>query len=410
MTKPAKRAFLTNVTAAPPDPILGVTVAYNNDPSPLKVNVGVGAYRTQDGLPWVLPVVRKVEQKLALDASIYKEYLPLEGLGSFRDVMMKLMYGEDSAARKENRIAICQSLSGTGALRLGTEFIARFFPTDTMVYLPTPTWGNHGKILQDAHVPARAYRYYKPQTRGLDFEGMCEDLSAAPQGSVVMLHACAHNPTGVDPTPEQWQTLADIVEERDLFPFFDSAYQGLASGDIVADAYPVRLFVDRGLKLCAAQSCSKNFGLYGERAGAISFVCDNPAEADAVLSHLKWIARAMYASCPQHGALIVSSILTDPELSAEWEQSVRDMATRIQDTRQSLYSALQANQCPGDWTHIVNQIGMFTYTGLTAAQVQRMIEKHHVYLTGDGRVSMAGLNTWNVQHMADAMKDAVMHA
>jgi len=403
-------SFLSQVPLAPPDAILGVTLAYNADTSPNKVNVGVGAYRTEEGKPWVLPVVRKVEQKLAADTSLNKEYLPIEGVKSFCEVTTKLLYGVDSPALAQKRIAVCQSLSGTGALRLGSEFIARHFPSGTAVYLPIPTWGNHNKILADARLPAKTYRYYKPETRGLDFEGMCADLKAAPRGSVILLHVCAHNPTGVDPSREQWAAIADICQERGLFPFFDCAYQGFATGDIQGDAYAVRLFVRRGLEMCAAQSYSKNFGLYAERIGALSFVCKSQHEAEAVLSQIKVIARPMYSNPPVHGAMLVSSVLTDPHLTAEWESNVKVMSGRIQKMRQMLYDALQANGCPGDWTHILKQIGMFTFTGLTAPQVQRMIKTHHVYMTSDGRISMAGLNSSNVKYMAEAIKDSVLNA
>eukprot|EP00698_Gefionella_okellyi_P011659 TRINITY_DN308_c0_g1_i1.p1 TRINITY_DN308_c0_g1~~TRINITY_DN308_c0_g1_i1.p1 ORF type:complete len:423 (-),score=116.82 TRINITY_DN308_c0_g1_i1:1012-2280(-) len=403
-------SFLANVPLAPPDPILGVTLAYNAETSAKKVNVGVGAYRNEEGKPWVLPVVRKVEQKLAADASLNKEYLPIEGLKAFLDVTGKLLYGADSIALKENRVAVCQSLSGTGALRLGADFIARFFPAGTPVYLPVPTWGNHNKILADAHVPAKTYRYYKPETRGLDFEGLIADLKTAPAGAVILLHVCAHNPTGVDPTREQWAAIADVMQAGRLFPFFDCAYQGFATGDIQGDAYAIRLFVQRGFELCAAQSYSKNFGLYSERIGALSFVARNATQAAAVLSQIKSIARPMYSNPPVHGALLVSSVLNDPALAAEWEANVKVMSGRIQKMRQALYDALQANKTPGDWTHILKQIGMFTFTGLTPPQVQRMIKTHFIFMTGDGRISMAGLNSGNIGYMAEAIKDCVANA
>jgi len=286
----------------------------------------------------------------------------------------------------------------------------RFLPPGTSVYISVPTWGNHPNIFADAGLKEeniRSYRYYKPQTRGLDYEAMLEDLRAAPNGSLILLHTCAHNPTGVDPTIEQWNGILDVLQEKDHFPFFDTAYQGFATGDLDRDAAPVRMAVKRGLELFAAQSYSKNFGLYGERVGCFSVVCKSPEVAQAVASQVKIIVRPMYSNPPTWGARIVATILNDKQLYEEWLVDLRVMSSRIQRMRQELYDHLQKNGTPGTWDHILQQIGMFSFTGLTKAQVEVMISKHHIYMLTNGRISMAGLTSASVPKLANAIHDVV---
>ena len=302
---------------------------------------------------------------------------------------------------RENRLAISQSISGTGALRVGGEFLARFHPGPRKIFLPTPTWGNHTPIFKDSRLEVASYRYFDPKTNGLDFPGMIQDLQSAPVGSIVLLHACAHNPTGVDPTPNQWEEISSICSQRSLFPFFDMAYQGFASGDPEKDAQAVRTFVKDGHSLLLAQSYAKNFGLYGERVGAISAVCASPEEAQAVASQIKIVIRPMYSNPPIHGARLVSTILQSSDLSKEWALEVDHMAQRIISMRKSLRNLLETRyRSSRPWNHITDQIGMFCFTGLKADQVEKLTKNHHIYLTKDGRISIAGITEANVDHLA----------
>ncbi|CAM8955553.1 unnamed protein product [Rhodiola kirilowii] len=400
------KSVFAHIVQAPEDPILGVTVAYNKDPSPVKLNLGVGAYRTEEGKPLVLNVVRKAEQKLVNDRSRVKEYLPIVGLSDFNKLSARLMFGADSSAIIENRITTVQCLSGTGSLRVGGEFLARHHHQRT-IYIPTPTWGNHPKIFALAGLSVKTYRYYDPTTRGLNFKGLIEDLGSAPLGAVVLLHACAHNPTGVDPTLEQWEHIRKLIRSKGLLPFFDSAYQGFASGNLDADAKPVRMFVADGGECLAAQSYAKNLGLYGERVGALSIICGSSDVARKVDSQLKLVIRPMYSSPPIHGASLVATILTDRDLYHEWAIELKGMADRIISMRHQLFDALRLRGTPGDWSHIIKQIGMFTFTGLNKAQVEFMTKEYHIYMTSDGRISMAGLSSKTVPHLADAIHAAV---
>lgn len=400
-------SVFSGVQQAPEDPILGVTVAYQKDPSPLKVNLGVGAYRTEEGKPLVLKVVKKAESIIASNPNIDHEYLPIAGLAAFNSLSVKLILGEDCPALQQKRVVTAQCLSGTGSLRVGAEFLAKHYPKSKVVYLPSPTWGNHNKIFPNGGIPVKQYRYYLPSTKGLDFMGMCEDLRSAPDGSVILLHACAHNPTGVDPTKEQWSTIRSIIRAKGHLPFFDSAYQGFASGSLDEDAYAVRSFVADGGECVISQSYAKNLGLYGERVGALSIVCSCPSVVPRVESQLKMVIRPMYSNPPAYGARIVATILSDRQLFQEWTVELRGMAHRIIRMRQELYDALQTRGTPGDWTHILKQIGMFTFTGLSKGQVAMMTREHHIYMTSDGRISMAGLSSRTVPQLADAIHAAV---
>jgi len=417
---------------APPDPILGVAAAFQADPSPLKVNLGIGAYRDEQGKPIVLKCVREAEKRIAENHSLMKEYLPIQGLADFLKQTSAVIFGKDSPAVKEGRIAVVQSLSGTGALRISAEFISMYKP-GADVYISNPTWGNHHTIFQKAGLKTKTYRYLNPQM-GLDFEvsfpraacvcsninymfspqGMCADLSAAPRGSVFVLHTVAHNPTGVDPSPEQWKRIADICEERQAVLVFDTAYQGYATGDLSRDAYSVRYFAnERNLELMVTQSYSKNFGLYGERIGALNIAVKDKQTAEKVLSQLKGIVRPMYSNPQLHGARLVATVVGDSQLTALWEKELKDMSDRITDMRQALVSSLEQIRCPPpnanftSWKHITSQIGMFAFTGLSKKHCDVLTNKHHIYCTKNGRFSMAGVNPSNVKYIAEAMKDAI---
>ncbi|KIK94907.1 hypothetical protein PAXRUDRAFT_827518 [Paxillus rubicundulus Ve08.2h10] len=395
------------VPAGPPDPILGITEAFKADKDSRKINLGVGAYRDENGKPYVLNAVKKAEEKMA-SAKLDKEYLPITGLGSFTQNAAKLAYGADSAPLNQHAIAVTQSISGTGALRIGGAFVARHYPGSKIIYLPNPTWGNHIPLFKDSGLEVRQYRYFDKKTVGLDFEGLKEDLKNAPEGAVVLLHACAHNPTGVDPTQAQWKEISDLIAEKKLFPFFDMAYQGFASGSTARDAFAVRHFVSQGHQVALCQSFAKNMGLYGERVGAFSLTTTSEEEKKRVESQLKIVVRPMYSNPPLHGAHIASTILSDPELYKQWEGEVKGMADRIISMRERLYELLTNGfQTPGEWGHIKSQIGMFSYTGLNTAQCKTLAEKAHVYMTMDGRISMAGLNGGNVEYFAQSVDAAV---
>ncbi|EYU29270.1 hypothetical protein ABFS82_05G130900 [Erythranthe guttata] len=401
-----RNSVFDHVVMGPEDPILGVTVAYNKDPSPVKMNLGVGAYRTEEGKPLVLNVVRRAEQMLVNDSSRVKEYLPIVGLADFNKLSAKLILGADSPAVQENRVTTVQCLSGTGSLRVGAEFLARHYHQHTIL-IPQPTWGNHPKVFGLAGLSVKTYRYYDPSTRGLDFEGLMEDLGSAPSGAIVLFHACAHNPTGVDPTAQQWEQIRQLARSKALLPFFDSAYQGFASGNLDTDAQSVRMFVKDGGECIVAQSFAKNMGLYGERVGALSIVCRNADVAGRVESQLKLVIRPMYSNPPIHGASIVATVLKDRNMFQEWTVELKAMADRIINMRTQLFDALRSRGTPGDWSHIIKQIGMFTFTGLNSKQVAFMTKEYHIYMTSDGRISMAGLSSRTVPHLADAIHAAV---
>jgi len=392
-----------SVPLGPPDKIFGLIDAFSKDSDPRKQSLVVGAYRTDKGKPWVLPSIRKAEEKVMEDR-MNKEYTKIDGVPEYVDVARKFAFGKDSPALAENRIASVQSLSGTGSLRLIGDFYAKFIGNNAPLYLPKPTWANHTNIFRDAGLDVREYRYWDPATLGLDLEGMLEDLRAAPCGSVVLLHAVAHNPTGVDPTNEQWLRICAEIKARgtDLNVCMDSAYQGFASGDAEADAFAVRHFVSEGVPFSLAQSFAKNCGLYGERVGLVSFVCDDADEATRVLSQLKILIRPMYSSPPVHGARIVTAVLSDPAIEAQWRSECREMAERIIAMRTAFFAEMGATGTTRKWNHIVDQIGMFCFTGLTTEQVARLRDEFHIYLTTDGRISMAGVTTANVKYIAES--------
>jgi aspartate aminotransferase len=350
---------------------LGITEAFKADSHPEKINLGVGAYRDDKGKPYVLPSVKTAEKKV-VDAGLDKEYAGITGLPTFTKAAALLAYGPDSKAISEDRIAITQAISGTGALRIGGAFMARHYPHSKSIYIPTPSWANHKAIFSDCDLEVKSYRYYNKDTIGLDFDGMVEDIKNMPKQSVVVLHACAHNPTGVDPTAEQWQAISDAVKAGNHFPFFDMAYQGFASGDTDKDAFAVRHFVSEGHQIALCQSFAKNMGLYGERVGAFSFVCESAEEKKRVDSQIKILVRPLYSNPPVHGARIAGTILNDSQLNQQWLAEVKGMADRIITMRALLKENLEKLGSKHDWSHITNQIGMFAYTGLTKDQMDQL--------------------------------------
>ncbi|XP_033633419.1 aspartate aminotransferase, cytoplasmic-like [Asterias rubens] len=397
----------SDVSQAAPIPVFALTAAFKEDKNPVKYNLGVGAYRTDENEPWVLPVVKDVEKQMANDETLNHEYLPVMGLGDFTTAATKLLLGEDSPAILENRAFGVQTLSGTGALRLGLEFLIEHCKC-TAAYASDPTWGNHNNIFNKLKYPnVRKYRYWHAGTKGLDIDGMLEDLENAPEDALIMLHACAHNPTGVDPTQEQWKKIAEVMMRKKLFPFFDCAYTGFATGDLERDRWAVTYFVSLGMEIFASMSFAKNFGLYNERVGNLVVVVNNTDTKNPIISQMTRTVRVMWSNPPNHGARIVSTVLNNPTLYAQWKDHIKTMATRIFEMRQALYQRLQTLGTPGTWNHIVDQIGMFSYTGLGPNQVDFLRSKHHVYIMKSGRVNMCAITTSNVDYIAKAIHEAV---
>lgn len=321
------------------------------------------------------------------------------------------MLGADSPAFADKRVTSMQTISGTGACHLGGLFLSRFYKPQTSIYVSNPTWANHNQIFSNVQLPVKQYPYFDKSTKGLDFKGMSQALQDAPERSVILLHACAHNPTGVDPTQEQWKEIASIMKSKKQFPFFDCAYQGFASGDLDQDAWAVRYFIEQGFELCIAQSFAKNFGLYGERAGCFHFVTSPGSDAQntikRIASQLAILQRSEISNPPAYGARIASTILNDEKLFREWEENLKTMSGRIKEMRTALRSKLEELKTPGTWNHITDQIGMFSFTGLTEQQVLKIRSDAHVYMTKNGRISMAGLNTGNVEYVAKAVDKVV---
>ncbi|KAK4879870.1 hypothetical protein RN001_008016 [Aquatica leii] len=400
-------SVFNQVPLGPPIEVFALTEAYNKDSFEKKVNLGVGAYRTDKGLPWVLPVVKEVEKRLAADETLNKEYLPVLGSPAFCTAATSMLLGFDNPVLKENRAFGIQCLSGTGALRVAAEFLVKQLGS-TIFYYSSPTWENHTLVFNNAGFEqGRSYRYWSAEARGLDLSGMLEDLSNAPEKSVIILHACAHNPTGCDPTQEEWEKIADVIEEKKLFPLFDSAYQGFASGDLEKDAWAVRYFVSRGFELFCTQSFAKNFGLYNERIGNLTVVMNDSEFVLTTKSQFTLVIRGMYSNPPSHGANIVANVLNNPSLFEQWKDHIRTMSSRIIEMRKALRTALEKLQTPGDWSHITSQIGMFSYTGLNENQSMYMVKKHHVYMLKSGRISMCGVTPSNVEYVAQAINETL---
>ena len=394
-----------HVQQAPADPILSLSTGYKADKDPRKVNLGIGAYRDNDGKPFVFPVVRAAEKKIAENHKLDKEYLPIDGIADFNKGARGVLFGWDHKDVSSGRVASSQTLSGTGALRIIADFLLKHRPAP--IYLSSPTWGNHNQIFTKAGMDVRSYRYFHKQTKGLDFDGMIADLKNATPGSIILLHTCAHNPTGVDPTLAQWKQIAQVCKENHLYPFFDTAYQGFVTGDLNKDGVGLRYFLDSGFEMVIAQSFAKIMGLYGERCGALHFVCGDKATAGKVLSQVKIVIRSNYSSPPLHGARIASMILNDTAMRQQWLNDLVSVTNRITEMRHLLKACLEKVGAKGNWDHVINQIGMFSFTGLTPAQSDAMVKKHHIYMTKNGRISVCGLTRANAEYVATCIKDVV---
>lgn len=391
-----------SLQSAPPDPILGLNEAFKKDTNPKKVLLGMGVYRDNDNKPFILNCIRKAEQ-IVVDRKMDHEYAGIQGIDSFIKNVLNLAYGANSEVIKDGRVAGAQSISGTGSIRLGFEFLSQFYPTkDAEIYVPNPTWPVHNTIPDRVGMKCNKYRYFDPKTKSLDFTGLLEDLDKAKNESIVLFHVCAHNPTGVDPSQEQWKKILELVKRKNHFVCFDSAYQGFASGDLERDAYSLKLFSSEYDRIMLFQSFAKNFGIYGERAGCVSLVTQSPKETEVVMSRLKQLARPIYSNPPIHGARLVDIVLSDKDLTAEWHQELKIMSGRMADMRKGIVDKLKQQGSQHSWKHITDQIGMFAYTGFNKEIVDQLRNDYSIYMTSDGRISICGLNTKNLDYIAEA--------
>jgi aromatic-amino-acid transaminase len=404
MNAPDRPSLLSDVPMAPKDPILGVTETYNADKNPRKVNLGVGIYYDDNGKVPVLECVQRAEKQLG-ETVAPRAYLPIDGIPAYDSAVQELVFGKDSPAIKDKRIVTVQALGGTGGLRIGADFLKRIAP-NTTVWISDPSWENHQALFEAAGFTVSAYPYYNPSSHGVRFPEMIETLQGLPAGSVVVLHVCCHNPTGVDLMGDQWSKVLDVVRTRGLVPFLDIAYQGFADG-IDQDAAPVRQFVAAGGVTFVSSSFSKSLSLYGERIGAFSLVADTADEAARALSQLKRLVRTNYSNPPTHGGKVATTVLTTPELRSLWEKELAGMKDRIREMRKQFVEKLR-EQAPGrDFGFVMRQRGMFTYSGLTKAQVTRLREEFSVYAIDTGRICVAALNTKNVDYVVNAVAKVI---
>jgi aromatic-amino-acid transaminase len=399
MNAPHSPSPLAAVPMAPADPILGVTEAFVADQNAKKVNLGVGVYTDDNGRIPLLECVRRAEE-LRLKNSPHRGYLPIDGLAAYDREVQKLVFNEES-----NRIVTVQALGGTGGLKIGADFLRQFAP-NAQVWISEPSWENHRQLFEAAGFKVNSYRYYEPTTRGLDVVGMLQSLAAIPAGSIVLLHACCHNPTGVDLDPVRWREVLEIVRSHGHIPFLDLAYQGFAEGTD-EDAFAARLFAGATAPVFLSSSFSKSFSIYGERVGALSVVTSSADEAKRVLSNLKRIVRTNYSNPPSHGSQIVATILGTPELKTLWARELGEMRERIKKMRHALVDGVHRRVPGADWSFILKQRGMFSYSGLTKEQVRRLREQYSIYTIDTGRICVAALTTKNVDYVADAIASVI---
>ena len=393
-------SIFSAVEMAPRDPILGLNESFNADPRTTKVNLGVGVYFNDNGKIPLLGAV-KIAEKARVESQPARGYQPIDGLPAYNQSVQTLLFGKDSALLAEGRVATAQALGGTGALKVGADYLKRLLP-DSTVYISDPSWENHRAIFESAGFSVESYPYYDAATRGVNFEGMKAKLATLPAGAIVVLHACCHNPTGADLSEAQWRETIETVRARGLVAFLDMAYQGFADG-IAEDALVLNLFAASGLQFFLSSSFSKSFSLYGERVGALSVVTANKDESARVLSQIKRVIRANYSNPPSHGGAVVAAVLASPELRQMWEDELAGMRLRIRAMRSSLVEKLAAKGTAQDFSFIIKQRGMFSYTGLSADQVARMQKEVGIYAVSTGRICLAALNTKNIDYVADAI-------
>lgn len=398
-------SLFSNLPFLPSDEIVAISDEFQKDTDPKKVNLVRGVYKDIEGKSYKLSCVREAE-KIYLEGNYDHEYAPIEGIKSFVDKSLKLGYGDKCKALQEGRIVGMQSLSGTGSLKLGLEFLKYNLNKPTSVYIPNPSWPMHKSVVSTSGLNCKQYKYYNWEKRTADIDAMVEDLDRADDKSIVLIHVSAQNPTGTDPNHQQWQDIFDVISKKNHFPVFDMAYQGFASGDPDKDAYGLRLFANEGYPLALAQSFAKNFGLYGERVGCFSLLTGSSHESNSVLSHLKFAARAAYSNPPKYGAQLVDIILSDQKLFDEWKNELKIMYNRIATVRNALCQLLN-QKSDRNWDFINQQIGMFAFTCLTKEQCRMLRKNHHIYMTEDGRMSLSGLTPQNVDYVASSIAQVV---
>ncbi|MFZ6642748.1 aromatic amino acid transaminase [Undibacterium sp. TC4M20W] len=400
MTASTSSPLFSAIEMAPRDPILGITEAFNADQNPAKVNLGVGVYYDDNGKVPLLECVKKAEAIL-MEKFAPRTYLPIEGLAAYDKAVQELVFGADSDVVKEKRAITAQAIGGTGALKLGADFLQRFTP-NSEVWISDPSWENHRALFESAGFKVNSYPYYDAATRGVNFAGMLDALKSMPEGSIVLLHACCHNPTGADLTDDQWTDVIAVVAQRNLIPFLDMAYQGFGDG-IEADGKVVRRFAEAGGALFVSNSFSKSFSLYGERVGALSIAASSAEEAARIMSQLKRVIRTNYSNPPTHGGQVVATVLATPELRQLWEEELAGMRVRIREMRNAFVSKLK-EQAPGhDFDFVVQQRGMFSYSGLTKEQVGKLRENNSIYAVDTGRICVAALNNKNINNVIAAI-------
>ncbi len=397
-------SMFTGVQMAPRDPILGLNEQFAADTNPHKVNLGVGVYFDDNGKLPLLQCVQQAE-KAMMDKPTARGYLPIDGIAAYDSAVKGLVFGPESEPVKSGRVATVQGLGGTGGLKIGADFLKKLLPT-AKVMISDPSWENHRALFTQAGFTVDTYAYYDADKRGVNFDGMLASLKAAPAGTIVVLHACCHNPTGYDITPAQWDQVVQVVKAQGLTAFLDMAYQGFGHG-IQEDGAVVAKFVAAGLNFLVSTSFSKSFSLYGERVGALSVLCADKEEADRVLSQLKIVIRTNYSNPPTHGGAVVAAVLSNPELRVLWEKELGEMRVRIKDMRQKLVDGLKAAGVQQDMRFITDQIGMFSYSGLNKDQMVRLRTEFGVYGTDTGRMCVAALNSKNIAHVCASIAKVV---
>ncbi|KIP91191.1 amino acid aminotransferase [Pseudomonas fluorescens] len=397
-------SLFSAVEMAPRDPILGLNEAFNADTRTTKVNLGVGVYCNEEGrIPLLRAVIEAETIRVAQHAS--RGYLPIDGIAAYDQAVQKLLFGNDSPLISSGRVITTQAVGGTGALKIGADFLKQLLP-NAVVAISDPSWENHRALFETAGFPVQNYRYYDAATHDVNRAGMLDDLNALPNGSIVVLHACCHNPTGVDLTPADWKNVLEVVKAKGHVPFLDMAYQGFGDG-IDEDAAAVRLFAESGLTFFVSSSFSKSFSLYGERVGALSIISESKEESARVLSQVKRVIRTNYSNPPTHGASIVAAVLNSPELRAQWEAELAEMRLRIRGMREQMV-ALLAEKAPGrDFSFVGRQRGMFSYSGLTTEQVHRLRNEFGIYALDTGRICVAALNQSNIKAVTDAIVQVI---
>ena len=389
---------------APPDPILGLAEAFRKDPNPAKIDLSAGVYRDATGNTPIFRAVKRAEERI-LRQETSKNYLSIQGSAEYAAAVQELLFGPEHEILTSRRVATVHTPGGTGALRVAGDFLKKMYP-GKRIWVSQPTWPNHPSVFQAAGLEVKTYPYFDAATNSLAFDEMIAALQQIPEGDVLLLHACCHNPTGVDPTLEQWSQIADVIEERRLLPLVDFAYQGLGDG-LREDAKGLLTLCRPGGELLIASSFSKNFGLYNERVGALTIVASSPAVAEAVLSQVKLCIRANYSNPPAHGAAIVTTIWNDPELRADWEAEVREMRDRIHEMRSLFVETLADKGVQRDFSFIAHQRGMFSFSGLTPKQVEVLRQKYSIYIVSSGRINVAGMTTENMDRICQAIAEVL---